>query len=85
MKMKVYTNGRNSGFGSHLSVYACIVKGEFNDDLNWPFVGDIKIELLNQLEDKSHRSKVLTTVWREISEGFNIRGSIPIREYLTRD
>ncbi len=32
--------------------------------------------------------RMLTTVWREISEGFNIRGfrdSIPIREYLTRD
>ena len=50
----VYTNGSGSGKGSHLSIFAYIMKGQHDDCLQWPFTGTIIIELLNWLEDKGH-------------------------------
>ena len=52
--LKVFTNGGGSGEGSHLSIYAYIMKGQHDDRLQWPFTGTIIIELLNWLEDKGH-------------------------------
>ena len=38
-----------SGEGAYISVYACIMQGDFDDRLVWPFRGAITIQLLNQL------------------------------------
>ncbi len=56
MKIEVYANGNGDGEGTHVSVYLLIISGENDDELNWPFVGLISIELLNQLRDKNHHS-----------------------------
>ena len=53
MCLEVYPNGR-SGRGTHLSVYTFIVKGKNDDQLQWPFVGHVVVELLNQLNDDNH-------------------------------
>ena len=58
--LTVDANGRCSGKGSHLSIYAYIMKGQHDDRLQWPFTGTIIIELLNWLEDKEHYKKTLT-------------------------
>ena len=58
--LEVLTNGYHSGKGSHLSIYARIMKGQHDDHLQWPFTGTIIIELLNWLEDKEHYRKILT-------------------------
>ncbi len=58
----MYTNGVRKRRARDVSVFACIAKGKYDDNLNWPFVGNITIELLNQLEDKNHHSKVLLNV-----------------------
>ena len=50
--LDVFANGNGSGEGSHLPIYACIMKGQHDDFLLWPFTGTIIIELLNWLEDK---------------------------------
>ncbi len=42
-----------------MSVYAQVIEGEYDDKLNWPFVGIIKFELLNQLEDRNHYYEAL--------------------------
>ena len=42
------------GLGTHISVYVYPMKGENDDNLRWPFMGTVLIELLNQLEDKDH-------------------------------
>ncbi len=59
MDIRVYTNGYEEGEGSHVSVVAFVIEGKFDDDLNWPFVGKVTFELLNQLEDKNHHSMEL--------------------------
>ena len=56
----VHANGHRDGKDSHLSIYAYIMKGQHDDHLQWPFTGDIIIELINWLEDKGHYKKTLT-------------------------
>ncbi len=53
MEIRVDANGHREGEGTHVSVFACLIKGKYDDNLNWPFVGEIITELLNQLEDKN--------------------------------
>ena len=50
----VYANGCCSGEGTHLSVYIHVMAGEFDDQLEWPIVEDITLELQNQLSDDKH-------------------------------
>ena len=44
----------DSARGSHLSVNAELMKGEFDDELEQPFEGDIQIELLNKRRQEDH-------------------------------
>ena len=57
--LRVYANGYSSGKGSHLSIYAYIMKGQHDDRLQWPFTGTFIFELLNWLEDKEHYKMTL--------------------------
>ena len=41
-------NGSDEGSGTHVSVYANLMRGEFDDDLTWPFCGIIAMQLINQ-------------------------------------
>ena len=56
MCIRVDANGacEGRGKGTRVSAYACIMKGDNDDSLTWPFTGSVKFELLNQLEDKNH-------------------------------
>ena len=56
MCIHVYPNGHKEGLGTHLSVFAAILPGEFDDVLPWPFCGEITIHLLNQLQNQNHVS-----------------------------
>lgn len=57
--LKVYPNGMGSGHGSHLSVYLCLMRGENDDQLTWPFDGSVTITMLNQQQDGCHHSILL--------------------------
>ena len=46
--------GRHAIMDTHISVWAHLMKGEYDNDLEFPFKGTITFELLNQLEDKHH-------------------------------
>ena len=58
-RLKVYPNGNSRGSGSHLSVYAQLMRGEYDNELEWPFEGDIRVELLNWRADKNHHSDTI--------------------------
>ena len=60
MCIKVYANGCGNYKGTHVSVFAYLMKGENDDYLPWPFTGTITFELLNQLEDNHHHSRHTT-------------------------
>ncbi len=51
-------NGRCAGEGTHVSVSACLMKGDNDDSLSWPFTGTVTVELLNQLEDENHHKEI---------------------------
>ena len=49
-----------AGKGTHVSVFAYLMKGDNDDSLSWPFTGIVTFELLNQLEDKNHHKNMAT-------------------------
>ena len=56
MSINVVPDGNGDGKGTHVSVYAYLMRGENDDHLPWPFTGTVIIELLNQLTDQKHIS-----------------------------
>ena len=54
MSLHVDANGVGDGKGTHVSCFICLMSGEYDDILEWPFQGEVTVELLNQLEDKNH-------------------------------
>ena len=59
---KVHANGNDDGKGTHVSVFVYILEGRNDSKLKWPFIGSVKIELLNQLEDGNHH--ILTVPYK---------------------
>ena len=55
-QLGIYANGRNQGANTHVSVYLAIREGQDDEYLTWPFQGSVKVELLNQLQDRNHFS-----------------------------
>ena len=47
------------GAGTHISVYAYLMRGRNDDNLPWPFTGEVTITLLNQLEDINHYTQTV--------------------------
>ena len=45
MCLRVDANGEGDGKGTHVSVFVQLMRGEFDDDLKWPFSGKITIQL----------------------------------------
>ena len=59
MCLRVTANGQGSGKGTHVTVAVYLMKGEFDDQLEWPFRGDITIQLLNQQGDGEDHTRVI--------------------------
>ena len=56
--LRVDANGHGDGKGTHISVTMYLMRGEFDDQLRWPFQGAVYFQLLNQLQDSSHFADV---------------------------
>ena len=59
MKIRVHANGDGTCVGTHVSVFAHILGGRYDARLNWPFVGQVTVTLLNQLENDNHHTKTI--------------------------
>ena len=57
MCINVYTKGNGSGKGTHMSIYTHLMKGHFDEELKWPFRGEITIQLVNQAGGHGHFEK----------------------------
>ena len=62
MCLRVDANGSASGQGTHLSLFVYLLQGEFDDQLKWPFQGNITIKLKNQEEDRDHVIETLYSI-----------------------
>ena len=54
--LQVFPHGYGTGSPSHFSVAAGLMRGEYDNELEWPFEGDIIVELLNWRADKNHHT-----------------------------
>ena len=57
MCLRVDANGVGDGKGTHVSVFVCLMRGEFDDLLKWPFHGEVTIQL--KKNDPPHYQKIL--------------------------
>ena len=54
MYLRVDANGCEDGEGTHVSVFLYMMRGENDDNLVWPFKGEVTLILLNQLKNNKH-------------------------------
>ena len=47
LSVTVYPHGMSKGKGTHLSLYVALLRGEYDDELEWPFKGTVNIQLYN--------------------------------------
>ena len=46
--------------GTHVSIWIHLMRGEFDDELKWPFRGDVTVQLVNQKEEnRGHHTHVI--------------------------
>ncbi len=45
MRLQIFPNGSKSGMNTHLSLFVEIMRGEFDDMLEWPFTGRVTIDM----------------------------------------
>ena len=60
MCLQVYCNGNDRGKGKFLSIFAYLLKGEYDDFLRWPFYGSIRVEIRNLLNYEFHHVQIIT-------------------------
>ena len=59
MRIEVHPNGNGDGKGTHLSIFARLLKGENDYDLKWPMNIDLTLELVNWRKNDSHILEVV--------------------------
>ena len=59
MCLCVMPKGWGIGQGTHLSVLIYMMRGEFDEQLKWPFRGDITYQLIDLEESKDHVAEVI--------------------------
>ncbi len=64
-KLAIETNGFGEARGNHLSAYLRLQAGENDQMLCWPIKVKVKIELLNQRENKEHKQVVGNVLFRK--------------------
>ena len=75
MCLKIYCNGDDRGKGKWLSIYAYVLRGEYDDYLLWPFCGSITIEVRNLLRNPRYNNvKTITFAPRPDSCGVRVQG-----------
>lgn len=60
MQLAVSIPGDGAGRGTHIAVFLSLMRGEFDDQLKWPFRGSITIQLLSQQGDAGHYTDCIT-------------------------
>ena len=59
MCLNVYPAGNGTGKGTHVSMFGYLMKGDYDDELNWPFTADVVVDILNWRGDNNHHRVVL--------------------------
>ena len=68
----VVANGWGDGKGTCVGVLLYMMRGEYDDNLKWPFKGEIRVQLLNQRGDKWHFEQALLRLSHYSLEHFDV-------------
>ena len=91
LQLAVHANGVGVGIGegSHVSVFAYLMKSENDDSLKWPFSGDITVQLLNWREDKGHVEVILNNTTPDccnrVTKGERAVSAMRYRQFISHD
>ena len=77
MCLRVDADGLDTGKGTHMSVFVYLMRGEFDDQLQWPFRGSVTIQLLNQRGGEGHR--VYTLLYNDQTPDIGCRVTVSER------
>ena len=78
--LRVYSNCGDDFKGTHISIFVCLMRGDHDNNLKWPFEGDIIIELLNWNENGHHyRGEIIS--FNRISDSDICASRVNDREY----
>ena len=67
LSISVYANGVDRGAGRHVSIYIVMVASPNDDQLKWPFLGSITVQITNWKCDRNHVQRTL-----DIDPGDNV-------------
>ena len=54
MCLMVNAKGWYTARGTHVSAYVCLMRGQFDEDLKWPFCGKITVQMINHRNENQH-------------------------------
>ena len=69
MCLKIYANGNGYCNGTHVSVFVSMMKGEFDSHLQWPFKGEVTVQLVNQREGGDNYEEESAYCFQRVIEG----------------
>ena len=70
--------------GSYLNVEVWMMKGEYDDQLQWPATAKFTLELINHFENGENKTCTITPTWGRPTEEYdelNNDLTVPDREY----
>jgi TNF receptor-associated factor 4 len=60
MEVEINSNGCNDTKGAYMGLYVAIVRGEFDDQLRWPFDGRITVQAYNRTTEQWSNEHTIT-------------------------
>ena len=60
MSISIDFNGVGEAKGTHMSLFAYLMQGKYDDHLKWPFRGEITIQIVNQAGDTTHSEQKIS-------------------------
>ncbi|XP_022809901.1 TNF receptor-associated factor 1-like [Stylophora pistillata] len=62
LNVRILPNGSQAAKGKYLSVYICVMGGQYDAILPWPFKRKVKFTLIDQQEDTDKRENVFEEI-----------------------
>ena len=82
MNIAVDANGVGSGKGTHVSVFAHLLRGKYDTKLKWPFAGKVTVTLLNQERDDDHYKIIMILPSTENIRPGTARNKVGYSKYI---
>lgn len=89
--LQIYPNGTGERKSTHVSVYVQLLKGEYDNELQWPFQADFTVEFLNWINNARQHSRTISytgntpEVYSRISQGDVVANEWGTASFITHE